>query len=107
MRASEAVMPLHGFNPVYLWDGNVSRGLVDVEGAARFMAERWPDEDRLPSYAKAQRALKAALAGTLSASAARASLVDAATDAQILDRKAMDGPVLIPTGNPKTHWHRR
>jgi hypothetical protein len=39
-------MPLHGFNPVYLWDGSVSRGLVDVEGASRFLKERWPDEAR-------------------------------------------------------------
>jgi hypothetical protein len=99
-------MPLHGFDPVYVWDGYVSRGIVDVEGAARFLAERWPFGEHKLSYLKAARDCRAVLEESLPAAAARASLVDAAIAAQILDRKSMDAPVITPTGKPKTHWHK-
>lgn len=78
----------HPFPRVSVWEtATASRGLTDVEGAARWLLERWPAGVRKPrSYRPALEASLAALDGSGTVAGARAALVKAADDADILDR---------------------
>lgn len=99
-------MPLHPIDPIYLWDGYVSRGLVDVEGAARFLVNRWP-EVKGSAYREAALACREAMSGTGSAEDAREALIAAAESAGILDRKAMAAAVTPPRPGAVKHWRPR
>ncbi|HWJ71933.1 MAG TPA: DUF982 domain-containing protein [Kaistia sp.] len=76
----------HPFPRVSVWEtASASRGLTDVEGAARWLLERWPEGVRRPrSYRPALRACLAALDGEGTVDAARSALIKAAADADIL-----------------------
>ncbi len=95
-------MAIHPIDPIYLWDGYVSRGLIDVEGAARFLTERWPAKPTA-AYLEAASACRASIRGDGTAADARAAVIEAAESEGILDRKAMLAPIGIPTGKSK-HW---
>lgn len=81
-------MATHSFPRVSIFEtSSATRGLTDVEGAARWLLERWPEKVRRPrSYRPALKACLAALEGGGTVENARAAVVRVARDADILDR---------------------
>ncbi|SHF03538.1 Protein of unknown function [Kaistia soli DSM 19436] len=78
----------HPFPRVSVWEtATASRGLTDVEGAARWLLDQWPDRVRRPrSYRPALKACLDVLEGNGTVERARAALIKAAADADILDK---------------------
>jgi hypothetical protein len=98
-------MALVQIEPIYLWDGYTSRGIIDVEGASRFLVQKWPEgERRGRAYRDAIRACMAALEGNGTAEAAREAVLSAAEENSLVDRKAMDAVVPVPSGKKRVHW---
>ena len=79
---------MHAIAPVSVWETiSRSRTLTDVEGASRWLLDRWPAGTAKPkSYPKALRACLAALDGSSTVESARAALIEVADEAGILDR---------------------
>ena len=72
--------------PVFVWETDSSRRtLADVEGAARFLLERWPDGyEESPHHRAARQAALDALNGNVPAAVFRLAFVAAADEAGVL-----------------------
>jgi hypothetical protein len=62
----------------------IKRVLTSVEGASRFLTEAWPGDILSPSYIESCKACLAVFEGTGTADQARAAIVEAASDADVL-----------------------
>jgi hypothetical protein len=72
-------------DPISIRESNgIKRVLTSVEGASRFLTQAWPGDKQRPTYFAALRACLAALEGTGTADQARAAIVEAASDADVL-----------------------
>lgn len=73
-------------DPVSVWETHsTKRTLGDVEGAARFLLERWPEEfAETPLHRGARQVALDALAGHVPVDAFRMAFVAAAEEAGIL-----------------------
>lgn len=98
-------MPYVPFDPVTVWEsGHVRRALADVEGAARFLLERWPEGyASTRKHVAARRAALATLEGRRPASAFRAALVAAAEEAGI-SAPPLEEPTTLLPGHIAEPW---
>ncbi|MDR6954100.1 hypothetical protein J2X65_003468 [Ancylobacter sp. 3268] len=72
-------------DPVFIWEtDSTKRTLADVEGAARFLLERWPAPIDTDLHRAARQAALDAMNGVIFVADFRAAFVAAAEEAGIL-----------------------
>ena len=77
--------------PVAIWEGFSKRTLYTVEGASRYLTEKWTGDRNDPSYSTACEACRAAFEDNATPDQARAAILKAARDAGILVESKKEG----------------